>query len=217
MTCTAASTARSAGRSPCCRRTFRTTGGPRPRRASASGSSTSICRTCPTSLIGPAVGQPVLADPLLRQRIRQLHEVLGRPGEEFEAEHRLAFIAERLCWHLRSHGEPAAARPGAGVAGDLRELIDARFREKVTLRDASDVLHAHPAHLVRAFGREFGISPHQYLTSRRVDLARRLLLGGVPPSLAAAEAGFYDQSHLTRHFRHVLGTSPGKYAKSGPG
>jgi AraC-like DNA-binding protein len=118
----------------------------------------------PDSLIGPAVGQPVLADPLLWQRIRQLH---------------------------------------------------ARFREKVTLRDASGVLHAHPAHLVRAFGREFGISPHQYVTSRRVDLARRLLLDGMPPSLAAAEAGFYDQAHLARHFRHVLGTSPGRYARSG--
>ena len=169
----------------------------------------------PDSLIGPAVGQPVLADPLLRQRIRQLHDVLGLPGAEFEAEHRLAFIAERLRWHLRGRGEPATARPGAGVAGDLRELIDARFREKVTLRDASGVLHVHPAHLVRAFGREFGISPHQYVTGRRVDLARRLLLGGMPPSLAAAEAGFYDQAHLARHFRHVLGTSPGRYARSG--
>ena len=174
----------------------------------------------PERLIGRAVGQPVLADPVLRQRIRQLHDVLGRAGEEFEAENRLAFIAERLCWHLRRHGEPpsigSVAPAGSGVAGDLRELIDARFREKVTLRDASGVLHAHPAHLVRAFGREFGISPHQYLTGRRVDLARRLLLDGVPPGLAAAEAGFYDQSHLARHFRHVLGTSPGRYARSGP-
>src|SRR5437763_4139306 len=31
-----------------------------------------------------------------------------------------------------------------------------------------------------------------------------------PPGLAAAEAGFYDQSHLARHFKHVLGTSPGR-------
>jgi AraC-like DNA-binding protein len=53
------------------------------------------------------------------------------------------------------------------------------------------------------------------MTSRRIDLARGLLLDGMPPSLAAAEAGFYDQSHLTRHFRHVLGTSPGRYARSG--
>src|SRR5580693_3356292 len=56
--------------------------------------------TLPASLIGSAVDQPLLSDALLRQRIDQLHRVLGQPGEEFEAENRVAFIAERLCWHL---------------------------------------------------------------------------------------------------------------------
>jgi AraC-like DNA-binding protein len=169
----------------------------------------------PASLIGQAVDQPVLTDALLRQRIHQLHGVLGEPGDEFEAESRLAFIAERLGWHLRRRRMPGDAPAGSDVADELRGLIDARFRESMTLRDASDALHAHPAHLVRQFSRQFGISPHQYMTSRRIDLARGLLLDGMPPSLAAAEAGFYDQSHLTRHFRHALGTSPGRYARSG--
>lgn len=154
----------------------------------------------PASLIGQAVDQPLLPDPLLRQRIHQLHRVLEQPGEEFEAENRLAFITERLRCHLSHPSDPAGPRSCAKMAYDLRDLIDARFREKVTLREASNALHAHPAHLVRMFSREFGISPHQYMTSRRVDLARRLLLGGMPPGLAAAEIGFCDQSHLSRHF-----------------
>jgi AraC-like DNA-binding protein len=169
----------------------------------------------PVSLIGQAVDQPLLSDPLLRQRIHLLHRVLEQPGEEFEAENRLAFIVERLRGHLSRHGDPDVPHPDANIAHGLRDLIDARFREKVTLREASNALHAHPAHLVRMFSREFGISPHQYMTSRRVDLARRLLLDGMPPSLTAAEAGFYDQSHLSRHFTHVLGTSPARYARSG--
>jgi AraC-like DNA-binding protein len=168
----------------------------------------------PVSLIGQAVDQPLLPDPLLRQRLHLLHRVLEQPGEEFEAENRLAFIVERLRGHLRRRGGPDVPRQDQNVAHGLRDLIDARFREKVTLRQASNALHAHPAHLVRMFSREFGISPHQYLTSRRIDLARRLLLDGMPPSLTAAEAGFYDQSHLSRHFTHVLGTSPARYARS---
>jgi AraC-like DNA-binding protein len=168
----------------------------------------------PASLIGRAVDQPVLSDPLLRHRVHQLHKVLDQPGEEFEAENRLAFITERLRGYLSEHGQRGALTPGVTVAAGLRDLIDVRFQDKVTLREASDALHAHPAHLVRTFSREFGISPHQYVTSRRVELARRLLLDGMPPSAAATEAGFYDQSHLTRHFKHVLGTSPGRYARS---
>ena len=172
----------------------------------------------PASLIGPAVDRPVLFDPLLRQRIHQVHRALDEPGGELEAESRLAFVAERLRQHL--DGDAAARLSGAqqggparaDVAHQLRALIDAGFRDKVTLRQASDAIHAHPAHLVRMFSREFGISPHQYLTGRRVDLARRLLLDGVPASAAAATVGFFDQSHLNRSFRRLLGTSPGRFA-----
>jgi AraC-like DNA-binding protein len=173
--------------------------------------------TLPASFIGHAVDQPVLSDALLRRRISQLHRVLGQPGEEFEAENRLAFIAERLRWHLSRRQLPDAPPAAANVADDLRGLIDTSFRESLTLQEASDALHAHPAHLVRAFSQAFGISPHQYMTSRRVDLARRLLLDGMPPITAATEAGFYDQSHLSRHFKHVIGTTPGRYARSRDG
>ena len=174
----------------------------------------------PATLIGRAVDQPVLFDPLLRQRVSQLHLALVEPGGELEAESRLAFVAERLQEHLGGHAgalETGARETGAPVAHQLRELIDAGFRDKVTLKQASEAIHAHPAHLVRMFSREFGISPHQYLTGRRIDLARRLLLDGVPPSAAAATVGFFDQSHLNRSFRRLLGTSPGRYAGDGAG
>jgi len=76
------------------------------------------------------------------------------------------------------------------------------------------VLHAHPTHLVRAFRRAYGLPPHAYLTGRRVDLVRALLLDGVRPAEAATAAGFYDQSHLTRHFRRFLATPPAAYSRS---
>ncbi|ESU46140.1 AraC family transcriptional regulator [Streptomyces sp. HCCB10043] len=56
--------------------------------------------------------------------------------------------------------------------------------------------------------------PHQYVTARRVDLARRLLLEGVSPGEAAGAVGFHDQSHLTRHFKRIAGTTPGRFARS---
>jgi AraC-like DNA-binding protein len=56
------------------------------------------------------------------------------------------------------------------------------------------------------------MSPHQYLVSRRVDLARRLILAGEPLWSVAPGAGFYDQSHLVRHFKRILGVSPGDFA-----
>jgi AraC-like DNA-binding protein len=174
--------------------------------------------------IGPAVDQPDLVDPLLRRRVGQLHAALSRRGDEFEAESRLALVGERLRAHLRPRAVNAGdavdavhgALPDRGIAGDLRDLIDARLSDgvTVTLDEAARLLHAHPAHLVRAFSGAFGIAPHQYTVSRRVALARRLLLDGRSPGEAAATAGFYDQSHLTRHFKRVMGISPGRYARA---
>ncbi len=168
------------------------------------------------SLIGLAVDCPAFEDAALRQRIDRLHELLLAPDHALEAETRLAFIAERLREHLERRVPPRSASVNdPGIANRLRGLLDERFVEGVSLREASLTLFASPTYLVRAFSREFGMGPHQYVTSRRVDLARRLLLEGMPPREVATAVGFYDQSHLIRHFKRVLGFNPGQYVNIG--
>ncbi|WP_326780710.1 AraC family transcriptional regulator [Streptomyces longwoodensis] len=166
-------------------------------------------------LIGAAVDGPDLRDALLRRRVGQLHTALAQPGDELEAESRLTFVAghlrERLDERLRPAGRDAR---DPALARRLRELLDARVTDGVTLEEAARLLHAHPAHLVRAFSGAYGIAPHQYLTSRRVGRARRLLLDGLPPGEVATTTGFFDQAHLTRHFRKLVGVTPGRYRRS---
>ncbi|WP_327316071.1 AraC family transcriptional regulator [Streptomyces sp. NBC_01235] len=167
-------------------------------------------------LIGAAVDSPDLRDPVLRRRVGQLHSALARPGDELEADSRLTLIGERLRAHLRARRPGGPARRDPVLARRLRELLDERVVEGLVLGEAAGLVQAHPAHLVRAFGGAYGIAPHQYLTARRVDLARRLLLDGRPPGEVAAAAGFYDQAHLTRHFRKLVGVTPGRYARKFP-
>ncbi|MBD0708199.1 MULTISPECIES: AraC family transcriptional regulator [unclassified Streptomyces] len=163
-------------------------------------------------LIGAAVDAPDLVDPLLRRRVGQLHTALAEPGDAFEAQCRLAFISERLDAHLRPRVPTRARAQAPGVAAALRELLDERLVEGVTLDEAAGLLYAHPTHLVRAFSRAYGISPHQYLTARRLERARRLLLDGMPPGEVAAATGFHDQPHLNRSFKRLVGTTPGRFA-----
>ena len=87
-------------------------------------------------------------------------------------------------------GPPPPGPPG--LAGALRDLLDGRLADGLTLRKAGVLLHADPAHLVRSFGREFGLPPHRYLVGRRVEAARRLLLDGAPVAAVAAAVGFHD-------------------------
>jgi AraC-like DNA-binding protein len=164
--------------------------------------------------IGSAVDHPGWGDPELRRHVDSLHGALSHPGDSFEAESRLAVIRERLGAHLAG-AEPMPARRDPTLARRLRAMLDDRVTTGLTLAEAAAGLDASQTHLVRAFTREHGIAPHQYLTGRRLDLARHLLLDGRSIADVAVAAGFYDQAHLTRHFTRLLGVPPGRYAQAG--
>ncbi|WP_433058943.1 AraC family transcriptional regulator [Dactylosporangium sp. CS-033363] len=166
----------------------------------------------PVYLTGAAVDAAGFDDPILRLRIDRLHESLHSPGDELEAESRLALIQGRLRAHLDRHYREPAAAPRR-LADRLRELLDADLAGGITLREAGALLGAHPGHLVRTFTSAFGLPPHRYLMSRRIERARRLLLAGRRPAEVAAEVGFHDQAHLHRHFRRHVGVTPGVFAR----
>lgn len=171
-----------------------------------------------TDRIGAAVDHPGWADPDLADAVDGLHAALRHPGDELEAESRLVIVTDRLARHLTPRSAYAGARSDRRerrVATAVRELLDARVAEGVTLAEAAAASYASPTHVVRSFAREFGLPPHRYLTGRRLDLARRLLLAGERPADVAVAVGFHDQAHLTRHFRRLLGVGPGAFARSG--
>ncbi|MFL6250423.1 MAG: helix-turn-helix domain-containing protein [Actinomycetes bacterium] len=183
----------------------------------------------PERLIGPAVDRPDIHDPALLRAVHALHRTLGEPDDALEAEARLALVGDRLLAHLgdpptgiaggsqRLLGSHPSAVPGGHpgrLAGDLRDLLDQRLFDRTTLAEAGHELGASPSHLVRSFTGTFGIAPHQYVTARRIDAARKRLLGGEPVALVAAGVGFYDQAHFTRLFKRHVGTPPGRYALS---
>lgn len=164
-----------------------------------------------------AVAHPSLADDVLRHRLDRLHRTLADPGAILEAESRLALIGDRIRRRLGAadgRRERGGRKPDS-VASDLRDLLDARLVDGITLRDAAVVLRSRPERLVRSFTAAFGLPPHRYLTGRRIEQARLLLLGGEPIADVATAVGFHDQAHLHRHFVRHVGTTPGRFAYRG--
>lgn len=162
-----------------------------------------------TKATDAAVAQPTLLDPQVVATVIGIHTALSSARDEMAAECGILALLESVRSHL---GAPPSPAHDAPLARQLREMLDDRLFESFTIAEAARLLGVHPSHLVRAFSKAYGIAPYRYVTGRRVDRARRLLLDGIPASEAAVEAGFHDQSHLTRHFRRVLGTTPGAFA-----
>jgi AraC-like DNA-binding protein len=163
-------------------------------------------------LIGAAVDVPFIEDPALREQVSRLDRALIE-REDLEAESRLALVTDRLRWHLDARHGPRALPSAEQVAGRARELLDADPARTVSVAAVAELLGVSTAHLVRSFTRTLGIPPHQYVIGRRLDLARRRLLAGESIGHVATETGFYDQAHLTRHFKRLLATTPGRYQR----
>lgn len=94
------------------------------------------------------------------------------------------------------------------------EYLRARLAETFTLDDLADHADLDKFHLCRAFRAQVGMPPHTYLTHLRIARAKALLRDGMRASDVAPLVGIYDQAQLTRHFRRLVGTTPGRYAKA---
>jgi AraC-like DNA-binding protein len=81
----------------------------------------------------------------------------------------------------------------------------------IPLSDLASEARVHPLHLVRLFRKEVGMPPHAYSVALRVARARELLNKGRTATEVAAMLGYFDQSHLSRHFKAALSMTPGRY------
>jgi AraC-like DNA-binding protein len=103
-----------------------------------------------------------------------------------------------------THGTRATSRPVERAI----TFIDTYFSQPVTLAALAGIAGLSVSRFATLFRSEVGIPPHRYLCLVRVRHAQRLLGYGWPPSVVATEVGFFDQSHLGRHFRRTLGITP---------
>jgi AraC-like DNA-binding protein len=116
--------------------------------------------------------------------------------------------------------EPQALRGHEATERVLDHLRAALLREEHVDRAPPDLTTLSKQaglsrfQTLRLFRRHYGVTPHAYQLHFRIALARRTLLSGQNAAEAAAKHGFADQSHLTKHFKRLVGITPGQYARS---
>ena len=118
-----------------------------------------------------------------------------------------SFDISRLPQAPQAHGglSPSAMRR-------VREYVEVHLGESIDLSMLAGVAGLSVHHFARQFKQSAGVTPHVYLTQKRVERAQEML---VRTDLSLAEialaVGFFDQGHLARHFRHMFGTTPREF------
>jgi AraC family transcriptional regulator len=97
----------------------------------------------------------------------------------------------------------------------LMQYIEEHLADEVSLLSLAQLAQLSPYHFSRAFKQSFGMPPHQYLTSRRIERAKTLL---AERKLSVTEigfdVGFSETSSFTAAFRKHTGETPTDYRRS---
>ncbi|WP_027350000.1 AraC family transcriptional regulator [Halotalea alkalilenta] len=159
----------------------------------------------------PFIEGGLSSDPRLQAALAPLLQGMDAgidPMEEEDALHDLAHALVAVAGQRRIRRHPdfiAVERARAYIHDALDQII--------TLDTLAETSGLDRWQLCRDFRSLYGTSPYRYLTMRRLDFSRRLMLSGLTIAESALRSGFFDQSHMARQFTSAYGVPPARWLK----
>lgn len=159
-----------------------------------------------------------LADETLFNICAPLRDLLGRPQEAFDRLFvdgiQVALSAHLLARYSIDRWRAPEIEPILDHKRLKRVLayIEASLESDIRLNDLAAEACLSPFHFSRLFRKATGLSPHRYVTDRRVQMARDKLSADTASLVdIGLDCGFGSQANFTRVFRKATGITPGQY------
>ncbi|WP_115937846.1 helix-turn-helix transcriptional regulator [Aestuariispira insulae] len=112
---------------------------------------------------------------------------------------------------MKDQPEEPRWRSAAAKLSLAAELLQDRLEENVSLDDLAIATGLSRYHLVRAFKKHYGLTPHGYQLDLRIKQAKKMLVRGARLAETAHGLGFADQAHFQRSFKQRLAVTPRQY------
>lgn len=145
-----------------------------------------------------------------------LREIEGKaPGYETVCQDLLELLLISLLRHTRfALAVAAPVQRSSKECAAVRRYIDSHFKETITLDMLSELSHLNKYYMVHAFGREYGVSPINYLIDCRIRESCHLLAETDHPLARISHMlGFSSPSYFSQSFRRLRGMSPMEYRR----
>ena len=179
-----------------------------------------LMRSAAGEIYGKVTGLPffptavVFDEEVIRQYL-DLHVALERPSSSLERQALLLnLLTVLMARFAENRPAPRALALDRQAVRRAYDYLAEYYAENVSLEHLAGMANLSPFHFNRVFSEQFGMPPHAFQTQLRVLRAKALLLRGWAIPQVASQTGFADQSHLTRHFKRLVGVPPGQYQSS---
>ena len=150
----------------------------------------------------------------LRNIIREMEQ--NNPGYEDVCQAYMEILIIRLMRStaLAVPSESQAVSTNRQCAA-VRRYIDLHFKEPLTLEQLAEEGHMNKFYLSHAFKKEYGLSPINYMITRRIDESKYLLAEtDLSMSQIAQLLGFSSLSYFSQVFHRTQDISPKEYRQS---
>lgn len=177
--------------------------------------------------LAPSVGRSValtaLRSPVEIQDIGAIETLAGLLVDEISSPSRHAVYAESLVGSIVTGLLDLPECSGGDLDGRLTEAqietlidrMDTRIGHRLTIAEMAETVGLSESWFANVFKQTTGRTPLQWQLSRRIELAKKLLLeSDLAVADIAAQLGFTDQAHLTRTFRQFVGDTPAAWRRT---
>lgn len=178
-----------------------------------------LVRRAATEILGkeqplPFFKTAVVFDQGVVRQYLNLHLAFERPASTLR---RQTLLLDFLAVLISRFAEQRNTQPVFGLERQAVtracEYLSEHYAENVSLEKLASLANLSPFHFNRVFAEQLGLPPHAFQTQLRLLRAKELLRKGYSISAVAAQTGFADQSHFTRHFKRLMVVTPGQFAQ----
>ncbi len=147
------------------------------------------------------------------EQFMQIEEDIKKEATEYAGEliTRIDVLKALISFNKACISEDFGFKPEARYNRKVIEIINYindNLGKDLSIDLLADRFFMSKYHMMRIFKNETGYSIHQYISEKRILLARNLIISGMPATSACLECGFKDYSSFSRAFKNQLGSLP---------
>ncbi len=155
----------------------------------------------------------VIDDAATRHLLQTLRMEAISGTDPLKCEQLIQILLSRLGLRRRQSVRPPAGGLPETRLNAVMDWVEDNLEQRISVSDMAAVAGVETSWFTRLFTRAVGRSPYRYVLERRVLHAQHAIRAGGSLASVAGMFGFVDQAHLTRHFRDIVGHTPGAWAQ----